>query len=118
LIGKAVTKYDSFVSNLRKKLVQTLLAEIPGLDERASKVAGGSAFFYRDKEIAHFHHDTEIDLRLTKDVIKREGLKHRIDSKVHAGRSASSQWIELTFTEQAHIDHTVRLFKLACAQRR
>jgi hypothetical protein len=103
-------------NKLRKQLVENLLAEIPGLEERASKVAGGSAFFYRDKEIAHFHHDTEVDLRLTKQVIKKEGLAHPTDSFVHANRSPSSQWIELRYSEPSDIEEVVRLFKLACAQ--
>lgn len=100
---------------LRKQLVETLLAEIPGIEERASKVAGGSALFYRDKEIAHFHHDTEVDLRLTKPVIKREGLHHPADSLVHANRAATSQWIELRYTNASEVAEVVRLFKLACA---
>lgn len=102
-------------TSLRKQLVESLLSEIHGLEERASKVAGGSAFFYKDKEIAHFHHDTEIDLRLTKNVIKREGLKHPSDSVVHANRASTSQWIELRFSNLDEVREVVRLFKIACA---
>jgi hypothetical protein len=100
--------------NLRKQLVQSLLAAIPGLEERASKVAGGSALFYRDKEIAHFHGDNELDARLTRKLIKSEGLTHPPDSTVHPNRAASSEWIELQFLNATDVSEIVRLFKLVC----
>jgi hypothetical protein len=104
--------------DLRKQLVESLLAEIPGLEERASTVAGGTALFYRSKEIAHFHHDTEIDVRLTKRVIKQEGLEHPSDSLVHANRAKTSEWMELRYSTAAEVKRVVRLFKLACEQYR
>jgi hypothetical protein len=39
---------------------------IEGFEALPSKVAGGTALFYKGKEFAHFHHDEEIDLRLTR----------------------------------------------------
>ncbi len=81
---------------LRNDLVKRL-ERIPGLEDRPSKVAGGSAIFYREKEIAHFHDDNEIDVRLTKKVIRKEGLHHPIGSKIHKQRSPSSEWMSLDF---------------------
>jgi hypothetical protein len=103
------------VSNLRKKLVEKLKA-FEGLEDKPSKVAGGSAIFYNGKEIAHFHNDNEIDVRLTKKIIKREGLTHPTDSQIHHQRSANSEWIELRFSSAEHVDEVVRLFKLALEQ--
>jgi hypothetical protein len=103
------------MSRLRKELVKRL-EKIPGLEDRPSKVAGGSAIFYHGKEIAHFHHDNELDVRLTKKVIKAEGLAHPEDSEFHRHRSPSSEWIELRFTKVAHLDEVVRLFELAVMQ--
>jgi hypothetical protein len=93
------------------ELVQKL-EKIPGLENRPSKVAGGSAIFYRNKEIAHFHHDNEIDIRLTKKVIRQEGLNHPTDSDFHHHRSPQSEWIEVRFRKTADIDEVIRLFKL------
>jgi hypothetical protein len=101
---------------LRKELVQTLLSEVVGLEERASKVAGGSALFYKGKEIAHFHSDNEIDVRLTKKVITSEGLSHPTDSEFHADRAPSSQWFEMRYSKASDLKRVVRLFKLACEQ--
>ena len=103
------------MSRLKQELVKRL-EKIPGLEDRPSKVAGGSAIFYRGKEIAHFHHDNEIEVRLTKKVIKAEGLSHHEDSEFHRHRSPSSEWIQLRFTKAQHLNEVVRLFKLAVKQ--
>jgi hypothetical protein len=103
------------VGKLKTELVKKLEA-IKGLDDRPSKVAGGSAIFYKDKEIAHFHHDNEIDVRLTNKIIRKEGLNHFDDSSFHKHRSPSSQWIELRFNKPSDVTEVVRLFKLALEQ--
>lgn len=103
------------MSKLRSELVKRL-ERIPGLEDRPSKVGGGSAIFYNDKEIAHFHHNNEIDIRLTKKIIRQEGLNHPTDSEVHKHRSPSSEWIEIRFRRVQDLDEVVRLFKLALKQ--
>lgn len=100
---------------LKDQLVSEL-EKIKGLENRPSKVAGGSAIFYKNKEIAHFHHDNEIDVRLTKKIIKAEGLSHPENSEFHHQRSPSSEWIELRFKRKDQVAEVVRLFKLALAQ--
>ncbi|MBY0416117.1 MAG: DUF5519 family protein [Bdellovibrionales bacterium] len=101
--------------SLKKELVKRL-EEIPGLEDRPSIVAGGSAIFYKNKEIAHFHHNNEIDVRLTKKIIRSEGLSHPEGSEFHKTRSKTSEWIELRYTKKDHLDEVVRLFKLAVKQ--
>jgi hypothetical protein len=103
------------MAKLRSDLVKKL-EKIPGLEDRPSKVAGGSAIFYKNKEIAHFHDDNEIDVRLTKKVIRAEGLNHPAGSKIHKHRSPSSEWIEIRFHKAKDLDEVVRLFKLALEQ--
>ncbi len=103
------------MAKLRKELIEKL-ERFPGLEDRPSKVAGGSAIFYKGKEIAHFHNDNEIDVRLTRKVIRKEGLSHQTDSKIHKHRSPSSEWIEIRFHKSNEVDEAVRLFKLALEQ--
>ncbi len=103
------------MSKLRKELVKKL-SLIKNIEDRPSKIAGGSAIFYKNKEIAHFHHDNEIDVRLTKKIIRKEGLHHPDDSKIHKQRSPSSEWIEIRFHKSKDVDEVVRLFKLALEQ--
>lgn len=103
------------MAKLKNQLIKKL-EQISGLEDRPSKVAGGSAIFYKDKEIAHFHNDNEIDIRLTKKVIRKEGLNHPGDSKIHRHRSPSSEWIEIRFHKTEDVAEVVRLFKLALEQ--
>jgi hypothetical protein len=79
----------------------------PGRDD------GFASLFYRGKDFAHFHNDRELDLRLTRAVIRREGLEHPPDSAVHPKRSKNSQWIEIRFAAAKDLDRVVRLVKLA-----
>jgi hypothetical protein len=82
---------------------------VPGRDD------GFAALSYRGKPFAHFHHDEELDLHLTRPVIAREGLVHPSNSIVHPKRSKNAHWIELRLKTVADLDHVTRLVKLAIA---
>jgi hypothetical protein len=106
------------MNRLRDELIKRLAGlgvehrPMPGRDD------GFASLFYRDKPFAHFHsnNDNELDLRLTRAIIEREGLTHPPDSTVHPGRSKRSQWIEVRYTTQRQLDHVVKLVKLAIEQ--
>lgn len=100
-----------------KQHLLALLGAVEGIEARPSKVAGGTALFHRDKEFAHFHNDHEIDLRLTRQVIRSLGLTHPPRSSVHPTRSASSPWIEIRFETAAEAERIVELVRIAIAQR-
>jgi hypothetical protein len=104
------------MAHLRSKLVQRL--EKLGVKDRAwpGRDDGFSSLCYEDKEFVHFHSDGELDIRLTKSVIHREGLVHPSDSKVHPNRSKNSQWIEVRFVKAADLERVVRLVQLAIEQ--
>ena len=98
---------------------QRLLSELEANDRfeaLPSKVAGGTALFYKGKEFAHFHNDNELDLRLTRKVITSLGLSHPPGSVHHPTRAASSPWIEIRFSSSGEVKRTVELVKLAVAQ--
>ncbi len=105
------------MTTLKQQLVQKLEA-ISGIEHRPwpDRTDGFSAVRYRDKELAHFHNDHELDLKLTKSLIKQEGLKHYCDSKIHPKRSVNSPWIELRFTKSSDVDEIVRLVKIAVSK--
>jgi hypothetical protein len=96
-------------SSLIKKLGELGVEERqwPGRDD------GFASLLYRGKDIAHFHSNCELDLRLGKDNIKREGLRPLPDSTVHPGRAKSSPWQEIRFASEADVLEVVRLVKLA-----
>ena len=82
----------------------------PGRDD------GFSGLRFNGKDLAHFHNSGELDLRLTRKVIEREGLSHPPGSLVHPNRSERSSWIEVRFTRASQLDEVVRLVKLAIEQ--
>ena len=101
------------MSTLKSKLVQRL-EQIAGITHQdwPDRDDGFSTLSLNGKEIAHFHNDNEIDLRLGKGLIKSEGLTHYPDSTKHPKRSANSQFIEVRFKNQADLDRIIRLVKL------
>ena len=101
--------------SLKAELV-TELRKIAGVEDRPSPVSGGSALFYNGEAFAHFHHDNELDLRLTKKVIKTLGLSHPTGSTHHPSRSQNSAWIEVRFNKSADIEKVSKLVKLAVAE--
>jgi hypothetical protein len=96
-----------------KQQLLAALADIDGFSAQPSKVAGGTALFYRGKEFAHFHHDHEIDLRLTRPLIRALGLTHPGGSVQHPTRAASSPWIELRFTTEDEVRRVAALVRQA-----
>ena len=102
--------------NTLKTQLLSALAKIDGVEDRPSPVAGGSALFYFGKEFAHFHSDNELDLRLTKKVIRAQQLAHPSGSIQHPTRSPSSPWIEVRFTTSKDVARAVELVRLAIAQ--
>ena len=96
------------------KLKDELLAEleqIPGVAHvpYPDRDDGFSGLTFRGEDIGHFHHFNEIDLKLGKRLIKREGLKPYPDSKNHPKRSANSQYIEVRFHSTRDLSKVVRL---------
>jgi hypothetical protein len=101
------------MADLRKRLIDRVTKL--GVEERVlpGRDDGFSSLWYGGKAIAHFHNDNELDIRLTKQVIDREGLAHPPDSAVHPNRTAKSQWIEVRFSTAAHLNRVIKLIKLA-----
>jgi Family of unknown function (DUF5519) len=99
--------------HLRKKLIEGVAKfsvedrPLPGRED------GFSSHWYCGKAFAHFHNDNELDLRLTKAIIDREGLVHPPNSTVHPNRNEKSQWIELQFKTSEDLEGVMRLVKLA-----
>jgi hypothetical protein len=106
----------AIVADLRNKLIERLVKL--GVEDRPvpGREDGFSGLFYRGKAVAHFHSDRELDIRLTRAVIAREGLVHPKRSLVHPTRSKNSHWIEVRFTQPEDLDRITRLVQLAIEQ--
>lgn len=98
------------------KLFDRLLKEIetiPDVHAETSPVPGGYCIRCRGKEFGHFHNDSEIDLRLSKKLIKDFGLEHPTDSTFHPNRSNNSAWIELRFSNTREMKQVIKFVELA-----
>lgn len=101
-----------------KILLVKALEEIPGVTHQPwpDRNDGFSALVFRGRELGHFHHFNELDLKLGKELIKAEGLRHPADSTQHPGRSANSQFVELRFRRASDIPQIVRLVRKAVSR--
>lgn len=69
--------------------------------------------FYKDREIAHFQNDHEIDIRLTPAIIKRKGLQPPTNTTSHLDRAQRSRWIVQSFTTEEELSNVFELLKIA-----
>jgi len=105
------------MSALKTELAEKINA-IAGVSQTVFEGKNGEfvSFVFKDKEFAHFHGDTIIDLRLTKKVIASEGLQHPTNSQSHPTRSPKAPWIELEFTNKKQMQVVLAYVKQALEQ--
>jgi hypothetical protein len=67
------------------------LAAIPDLVRRRSRFGNAYAYFVGAREIAHFHGDGRIDVRLTRQRIREMKIEDVLDPRVRT-RGPSADW--------------------------
>ena len=101
------------MATLRKQLIERL-EQIKGIDVHLWKPDYHLMVVdYHGKEVAHFHGNNELDIRLSKEVVKREGLTHAPDRIGHPDRKNGGRWLVVRFTRKHHLAEMERLIKLA-----
>jgi len=101
------------MAELRKRLVQRL-EKIQGIEVRLWKPDRDfTVIEYKGKEIAHFHGNNELDIRLSPEVVKRDGLTHAPNHIGHPNRKNGGRWLMARFTRENHLDEMMRLMKMA-----
>ena len=79
-----------------RQQLEEKLAGLPFVTRRPSRYPHGSAFFVGKREIAHFHSDGALDVRLTKALIVRQAS--RLKGIIHATERrqlGKSNWLVL-----------------------
>ena len=98
---------------LRKKLIAKL-REIPDVDVHLWKPDYHLVVIdYKGREIAHFHGNNELDVRLSKDIVKRDELTHAVDRVGHLSRKNGGRWLIVRFTREPHLEKMVRFVEMA-----
>ncbi len=105
------------MAKLRKILIDEL-EKIPGIDVRLWKPERDFMVIdYRGKEVAHFHGNNELDIRLSPEVVKRERLTHAPNRVGHPNRKNGGTWLIVRFTRESHLAEMIRLVKVAITLR-
>jgi len=71
--------------------LEVQLERLPGLERRRSRFGDQFSFFAGPREIAHFHGDGRMDVRLTRDVIRVRKAEGGLDERVQT-RGPSADW--------------------------
>ena len=101
------------MAKLRKVLIDEL-EKIPGIDVHLWKPERDFLVIdYKGKEVAHFHGNNEIDIRLSPEFVKNEGLTHAPNRIGHQNRKNGGTWLVIRFTRQSHLAEILRLIKVA-----
>ena len=85
---------DIWLMSVRDEL-ERRLAEIPGVIRRPSRKGHGHTYSVGDREIAHFHGDQRLDVRLTREWIRRRVSERPFDERVHT-RGPSADWVAVS----------------------
>ena len=83
--------------SIRTDLERKLL-DYPGLVRRRSRFGDGYSYFVGDREIAHFHGDGRLDIRLTHLRIREMKAEGILDRRVRTG-GPSANWATLPLAE-------------------
>jgi Family of unknown function (DUF5519) len=89
-----------------------LLLEIPGLARHEARRGRGDAYFVEEQEIAHFHGDERMDVRLTKAVIHRFKSEGGFDERVRT-RGPAAEWVAVRVAEARDVPLAVSLVEEA-----
>jgi len=101
---------------LKDSLTESILERFPDVDQRTSRFSERPAFWLGRREIAHYHDGNEIDVRLTRKVIRR--LKSELEADRRVQMRGSSDWVELRFPRRADLARVLELLELACEANR
>jgi hypothetical protein len=96
---------------------RSCLLAIHGVVESGGTFSDGDAFWVNGREIAHFHGDADIELRLTRAVISEQRGRLKADPRVEL-RRGSSDWITIHPANVSDLALLRELAELAAAAHR
>jgi hypothetical protein len=88
------------------------LGALPGVTQRPSRYGDSSSHYVGDREIAHFHGDDRMDVRLTKELIRERKAEGALDPRVRT-RGPSAEWATVPVIETRDLALAVDLVEEA-----
>jgi luciferase-like monooxygenase len=92
--------------------VEGALCRLPGLEPRPARSGRGFSYFFEGQEIAHFHGEERIDVRLTRERIPELKARGAFDARVRT-RGPSADWAAVRLSEPSDLSLALRLVKEA-----
>lgn len=96
---------------VREELERRILA-VPGIERRASRFGDNYSFFVGSREIAHFHGDGRMDVRLTRARIREMKKDGTLDPRVRT-RGPSADWATVALEGPQDLSLAVQLVEEA-----
>jgi hypothetical protein len=96
---------------LKEELGEQIL-RLEGVECKPSRLGGTDAFCIGSREIVHFHPGDEIDIRLSKGVVRSLTAEIAEDDRLTT-RDRPSDWIEFKFSSRSDLDRALELIEMA-----
>ncbi len=101
---------DSSKHRLAHRLTAAV-AKLPRVTVGKSRFSPRTAFFVGRREFMHFHHEHEVDVRLTRPEIRARRAVFAEDARITM--RGSSDWIEVRFDTTNDVADVVALARIA-----
>ena len=95
-----------------RKDLERRLGEVPELTRRPSRFGDSRSYFLADREVAHFHGEQRMDIRLTKQRIPQLKSVGALDSRVTT-RGRYAEWVTVTLIEPRDVEYALQLMEEA-----
>ena len=95
-----------------REALRHALARVPGITQRPSRWGGAPAYFAGDREIAHFHRDGSLDVRLTRALLREKRVTRTLDPRLRT-RGPSSEWAAVSASDPRDLPFVVTLVEEA-----
>jgi Family of unknown function (DUF5519) len=93
-------------------LLDQRVQDLPGVRKGRSRFGGRWAYLIEAREIAHVHGPRELDLRLTREVIRDRRASLRADSRI-GFRPGPSDWLSVRVRTSEDVEFAFELFEEA-----
>ena len=84
---------SSTATSLREEL-ERWIAAVPGVERQVSRYGHGPSFALGGRELVHFHGESRMDVRLTREEIRQRKLDEALDPRLIT-RGPGSEWVEI-----------------------
>jgi hypothetical protein len=88
---------------------------IAGVTAKPSRFSDIDSYWVGTTEIAHFHDDETLDVRLTRNEIRARTAALRADPRVELRQSKDADWLAVRFVTLEDVEFAVDLVRVAAA---